>query len=80
VMGRFFFSANFYLILMIETQSRAEAAIALRQRLNETVEQFETLRLEHAGLSVKFDSLNRELTIAKSDRMSHFLFCLLIDN
>ncbi|KAF8803622.1 HOOK-domain-containing protein [Phlegmacium glaucopus] len=45
----------------------AEAAIALRQRLNETVEQFETLRKEHTELEVKFDSLNRELTIAKSD-------------
>ena len=79
VMGRFFFSANLYLNLMIETKSRAEAALALRQRLNETVELFETLRLEHAGLEVKFDSLNRELTIAKSDRMSSS-FCLLIDN
>lgn len=66
---------------MIETKlkSRAEAAIALRQRLNETVEQFETLRMEHAGLEVKFDSLNRELTIAKSDRLFSFSFCL-IDN
>lgn len=79
MMGRFFFSANLYLNLMIETKSRAEAALALRQRLNETVELFETLRLEHAGLEVKFDSLNRELTIAKSDRMSSS-FCLLIDN
>ena len=65
---------------MIETKPRAEAAIALRQRLNETVEQFEALRLEHAGLEVKFDSLNRELTIAKSDRMSSLSFYLLIDN
>lgn len=53
---------------MIETRSRVEAAIALRQRLNETVEQFETLRMEYTELEVKFDSLNRELTIAKSDR------------
>ncbi|TFK42805.1 HOOK protein-domain-containing protein [Crucibulum laeve] len=45
----------------------AEAAIALRQRLNETVEQFETLRKEHTELEVKFDTLSRELTIAKSD-------------
>ena len=62
---------------MIETKLRAEAAIALRQRLNETVEQFEILRLEHAGLEVKFDSLNRELTIARSDRVSSIYFCLL---
>lgn len=46
---------------------RAEAAIALRQRLNETVEQLETLRKEHAELEVKFDTLNRELIVAKSD-------------
>lgn len=45
----------------------AEAAIALRQRLNETVEQFETLRKEHTELEVKYDTVNRELTIAKSD-------------
>ncbi|KIJ99580.1 hypothetical protein K443DRAFT_679841 [Laccaria amethystina LaAM-08-1] len=45
----------------------AEAAIALRQRLNETVDQFETLRKEHTELEVKYDTVNRELTVAKSD-------------
>ncbi|KAF9001979.1 HOOK protein-domain-containing protein [Cyathus striatus] len=45
----------------------AEAAIALRRRLNETVEQLEELRKEHAELEVKFDTMTRELTIAKSD-------------
>ncbi|KAF9532408.1 HOOK protein-domain-containing protein [Crepidotus variabilis] len=45
----------------------AEAAIALRQRLNETVDQYENLRKEHTELEVKFDTVNRELTIAKSD-------------
>ncbi|GLB35178.1 putative HOOK protein [Lyophyllum shimeji] len=45
----------------------AEAAIALRQRLNETVEQLDTLRKEHAELEVKFETQSRELTIAKSD-------------
>ncbi|EFI28414.1 hypothetical protein CC1G_13948 [Coprinopsis cinerea okayama7 len=44
-----------------------EVAIALRQRLNETVEQLETLQKEHAELEVKFDTMNRELIIAKSD-------------
>ncbi|KAJ2916056.1 hypothetical protein MD484_g4393, partial [Candolleomyces efflorescens] len=44
-----------------------EAAIALRQRLNETVEQLEELRKAHAELEVKYDTMNRELTIAKSD-------------
>jgi protein HOOK3 len=47
---------------------RAEAAIALRQRLNETVEQLETLRKDHAELEVKFDTMSKEFTIAKSDR------------
>ena len=46
----------------------AEAAIALRQRLNETVEQLDALRKEHTELEVKFESQNKELTIAKSDR------------
>ncbi|OSX64633.1 hypothetical protein POSPLADRAFT_1053441 [Postia placenta MAD-698-R-SB12] len=45
----------------------AEAAIALRQRLNETVDQLDTLRKEHAELEVKFESMSKELTIAKSD-------------
>ncbi|KAJ3545756.1 hypothetical protein NM688_g5588 [Phlebia brevispora] len=45
----------------------AEAAIALRQRLNETVEELDKLRMEFAELQVKFDSQNKELTIAKSD-------------
>lgn len=45
----------------------AEAAIALRQRLNETVEEYENLRKEHAELEVRLDTVNRELTIAKSD-------------
>ncbi|RPD65844.1 HOOK-domain-containing protein [Lentinus tigrinus ALCF2SS1-7] len=45
----------------------AEAAIALRQRLNETVEELDKLRKEHAELEVKFDAMSKELTIAKSD-------------
>ncbi|KAF7322701.1 hypothetical protein HMN09_00048900 [Mycena chlorophos] len=45
----------------------AEAAIALRQRLNETVDQLDALRKEHADLEVKFETMDRELTIAKSD-------------
>ncbi|KAL0071641.1 hypothetical protein AAF712_001498 [Marasmius tenuissimus] len=42
-------------------------AIALRQRLNETVEQLEELRKVHAELEIKTETLERELTIAKSD-------------
>ena len=45
----------------------AEAAIALRQRLNETVEELDKLRKEHAELQVKFESMSKELTVAKSD-------------
>ncbi|KIK96731.1 hypothetical protein PAXRUDRAFT_137821 [Paxillus rubicundulus Ve08.2h10] len=45
----------------------AEAAIALRQRLNETVDQLDALREEHAKLEVQYDSQTRELTIIKSD-------------
>jgi len=44
-----------------------EAAIALRQRLNETVEQLDELRHKHAGLEVNFENQSKELTIAKSD-------------
>jgi protein HOOK3 len=47
-----------------------EAAIALRQRLNETVEQLDELRRKHAELEVNFENQSKELTIAKSDRKS----------
>jgi protein HOOK3 len=47
---------------------RPEVAIALRQRLNETVEELDVLKKAHTELEVKFDTMNRELTIAKSDR------------
>ncbi|KIJ29889.1 hypothetical protein M422DRAFT_36799 [Sphaerobolus stellatus SS14] len=45
----------------------AEAAIALRQRLNETVEELDSLKKEHAELEVKYEAQVKELTIAKSD-------------
>ncbi|ORY88555.1 HOOK protein-domain-containing protein [Leucosporidium creatinivorum] len=44
-----------------------EAAMALRQRLNETVDELEALRRTHAELDVKFESQSSELTVAKSD-------------
>ena len=50
-----------------------EAAIALRQRLNETVEQLDELRRKHTELEVNFESQNKELTIAKSDRKLCYL-------
>lgn len=55
--------------------SSAEAAIALRQRLNEIIEQLETLRREHAELEIKFDTASQELTIAKSDCESTIIVC-----
>ncbi|KAH6918812.1 hypothetical protein BKA70DRAFT_30082 [Coprinopsis sp. MPI-PUGE-AT-0042] len=47
--------------------SGPEVAIALRQRLNETVEELDVLKKAHTELEVRFDAVNRELTIAKSD-------------
>ncbi|KAI5983865.1 HOOK-domain-containing protein [Pisolithus albus] len=45
----------------------AEAAIALRQRLNELVDQLDALQKDHAELKVSFETQQRELTIARSD-------------
>ncbi|KAI0028523.1 HOOK-domain-containing protein [Vararia minispora EC-137] len=45
----------------------AEAAIALRQRLNETVDELDALKREHTALEVKHEALQKELTVAKSD-------------
>ncbi|GAA6024350.1 hypothetical protein JCM10207_003313 [Rhodosporidiobolus poonsookiae] len=44
-----------------------EAAMALRQRLNETVEELEQVRREFTALEVKLTTQERELTVAKSD-------------
>ncbi|KAG9018196.1 hypothetical protein FRB90_011894 [Tulasnella sp. 427] len=44
-----------------------EAAIALRQRLNETIEELDKLRKHTADLEVQNDRLGRDLMIAKSD-------------
>lgn len=57
-----------------------EAAIALRQRLNETVEQLDVLRDAHTELEVKFESQSKELTIAKSDCKSADVFVKFIAN
>lgn len=50
---------------------RGEVVIALRQLLNETVEQFEALRKDHTELEVKSEAQQKELTVAKSDRKSY---------
>ncbi|GAA5907780.1 hypothetical protein JCM5296_004534 [Sporobolomyces johnsonii] len=44
-----------------------EAAMALRQRLNEAVDDLEKQRREYAELDVKYESQQKELTIVKSD-------------
>ncbi|GAA5840875.1 hypothetical protein JCM11251_007628 [Rhodosporidiobolus azoricus] len=44
-----------------------EAAMALRQRLNETTDELEQVRKQHAELDVKLLAKDRELTVAKSD-------------
>jgi len=49
---------------------RPEAAIALRQRLNETVHELDDLKKDHAELEVQNSTLSKELTIVKSDRPS----------
>jgi protein HOOK3 len=44
--------------------------------LNETVDQLDALRKEHADLEVQFDTQKRELTIAKSDRpCPNYILC-----
>ncbi|KAI9624648.1 hypothetical protein H4Q26_016712 [Puccinia striiformis f. sp. tritici PST-130] len=45
----------------------AEASIALRQRLNETTEELEKLKAEHVELTVSYEQVSQELTLAKSD-------------
>ena len=64
-MGLFFFSPS---LSELMTFFRAEAAIALRQRLNEAVEELDGLKKKHAELEVTHEAVTKELTIAKSDR------------
>jgi protein HOOK3 len=59
-----------------------EAAIALRQRLNETVDELDKLKKDHNELEIRYEQINKELTIAKSDRTFSLVKCmniLLID-
>ncbi|KAG8811256.1 hypothetical protein FRC17_002555 [Serendipita sp. 399] len=44
-----------------------EVAIALRKRLNETVEELDALKKEHTEMQVNYERIDKELTIAKSD-------------
>lgn len=70
---------SFYLSCLLVSKGelrlsyRPEAALALRQRLNEVVEQLEEVQKQHNELQVAHESQSRELTIAKSDRTAPFL-------
>lgn len=44
-----------------------EAAIALRQRLNETIDELDSLRKDHAQIEVQYSTAAKELTIMRSD-------------
>jgi hypothetical protein len=59
--------------LALLSRCRPEAAFALRLRLNEVVEQLDALREDHNQLQVTFESQNRELVVAKSDRIIFLL-------
>lgn len=52
--------------------------MALRQRLNETVEDLDRLRREHSEVEVKCESVNRELTVAKADSELILFLCSLV--
>lgn len=67
-------------IIRPDRDHRPEAAIALRQRLNETVEQLDELRRKHTELEVDFENQSKELTIAKSDRKLCYRSQAIIDN
>jgi predicted nuclease with TOPRIM domain len=60
---------------VVLTLDSAEAAMALRQRLNETVEQLDALKKDHLELQVKFDEQSASLTIARSDCRSCIILC-----
>lgn len=53
-------------------------SIALRERLNEVVDELAELRKAHTSLDVQFDATKRALTVAKSN--CQFLPLLLIMN
>ena len=61
-------SCKFHHVTSSILDFRSEAAMALRQRLNETIDQLDQLQVAHAELQMKFESHDRELTVAKSNR------------
>ena len=67
-------------VLRSDRNYSPEAAIALRQRLNETVEELDELRRKNAELEVNFESQSKELTIAKSDCKPYYRFQVLLKN
>ena len=64
--------------LAVSFARRPEAAFALRQRLNEVVDELDMAKRELAALEVKAAAQERELTIAKSDRASPSSFRALL--
>lgn len=56
-----------------------EVSVALRQRLNECVEELEALKKEKAEIEVKCERMDKELTVAKSDRTSRLAWGLVAD-
>ncbi len=58
------------LLLTLLLPCRPEAAIALRQRLNETINELDNLKKDRTELEVQNNALSRDLTIAKSDCLS----------
>jgi protein HOOK3 len=53
-----------------------EAAIALRQRLNETVTELDDIKKKHTETEVKCGQIEKDLIIAKSDRKSTTLYLI----
>ena len=67
-------------VLCSDRDYSPEAAIALRQRLNETVEQLDELRHRHIELEVYFENQSKELTVAKSDCKPCYRFQVPLEN
>lgn len=54
--------------IVVGSDGSAQVSIALRQRLNEAVEELEVVRREQQELQVRFEVMEKDYAIAKSDR------------
>jgi len=54
-------------LIVLVACCRPEAAIALRMRLNESVDELDRIKKKFAEVDFKAEQLTRDLTIAKSD-------------